>query len=124
MTSKSEFGIKGYVIQKHAFYDKVKHLEKWRVNKSVAGKYTFLDDVMKEAKKKCDSKLYIKPSDWKADAAVVSSHGHIHKDEFKKMKRETLPEEIYRRAKNTKSPAPGAYEVVPKDRTKGAWKVQ
>ena len=50
-------------------------------------------------------------------------HGHYHKDEFRKQKRETIPEEIYRRAKNTKSPAPGAYEVIPKDRTKGLWKV-
>ena len=88
------------------------------------GKYTFLDDVMKQAKKMCDSKLYIKQSDWKGDAAQVSVHGHYHKDEFRKQKRETIPEEIYRRAKNNKSPAPGAYDVIPKDRSKGLWKVQ
>ena len=65
---KSEFGLQGYIIQKHSHLDKINSM-KWQIDKSKMGKYTFLDDVMKEAKKKCDSKLYIKQSDWKGDAA-------------------------------------------------------
>jgi hypothetical protein len=67
--------------------------------------------VIKEAKKKNYPQVYGKVFDWSNASTSVASHGHAHKYEFKKSKKETLNEEIIRREKAKKSPAPGAYEM-------------
>jgi len=73
------------------------------------GKKTYLDDVMKEGKKSLAPNQYSKPINWNLSSASGITHGHSHKDEFRKSKRETLNEEIIRLAKANKGPAPGAY---------------
>lgn len=104
-------GIPGYFIAKHPFYDRVKHIQNWKNYKLLArGKHSYLDDVIAEAKKK-NYPVYSKQLDWSKMAVDVASNGHSHKFEFRKSKKETLNEEIIRKEKAKKSPAPGAYEM-------------
>jgi hypothetical protein len=121
-TQRHEFGVKGYEVPKPYYYDVNDiHIQNWKVTKIPPrgkGKKTYLDDVMTNAKKTQSTAHLLKPMDWKVASASMATHGHLHKNEFRKKKKETLNAEIMRHSKARKSPAPGEYEIpVPKIRS-------
>ena len=75
------------------------------------GKKTFFDDVMVESKKRLPPNKYAKHDDWNKMSMSVQLHGHVKKDLFSKKPRETLNDEVIKRAKANKIPAPGAYNI-------------
>ena len=107
-----QIGVKGYVVPKHANNDVPGiSVQNWKVYKlKERGKKTFLDDVISIAKKN-EVKGHTKQLDWNKEQLKQSEHGHFHKHEFLKNKRETLNEEIFRKCKAAKLPAPGAYDL-------------
>ena len=48
------------------------------------------DDVIKVSKQRVSPQLYAKQTDWSEKEKLISSHGHLHKDEFRKAPKETL----------------------------------
>lgn len=110
-----KIGIDGYFVAQPYYNDRKGglHCDNWKNYKLLPrGKKSYLDDVIADAKKKLSPQIYAKQFDWREATAKISDHGHIHKYEFRKSKKETLNEEIIRKAKNAKTPAPGAYEVA------------
>lgn len=71
------------------------------------------DDVIKVSKQKVSPQLYAKQTDWSEKEKLISSHGHLHKDEFRKAPKETLNQIIMKDAKKRNIPAPGHYNMPP-----------
>ena len=111
--STDKIGIDGYFVARPYYYDVVdKNVQTWKNYKLLPrGKKTYLDDVIGDAKKKNYPQVYGKVQDWKELGINVGLHGHAHKFEFRKSKKETLNAEIMRLEKAKKSPAPGAYDL-------------
>ena len=109
-----EYGIEGYTIAKHWKNDnKLQGVANWKSRKVLEkGKYSYLDDVIKLSKTKVSPTQYAGQEDWKVRTASVASHGHPHKDEFRKGARETLNSQIMKEAKAKGFPAPGHYNTV------------
>lgn len=83
-------------------------------------KKTFLDDVIKVGNRlSTASKSVLNIIDWKQESANLFMHGHRHKNEVSKLKKETINEEIFRLEKKNRSPAPGAYNNMPKYKPQG-----
>lgn len=116
-----KFGIEGYQIGKPFYNDKKDMLVfNWKnLNASKkGGKYTFLDDVVKDFKKHANQATYLNHQNWKEENCKAHLHGHYHKSEFSKMPRHTVNEVLMRRAKKENKPPPGRYNL-PKQRIPG-----
>ena len=59
--------------------------------------------------KHASPKVHQKVADWAEIAKSTSLQGHSHKDEFRKSKRLTVPQEIFELAKRRKGPDLGSY---------------
>ena len=64
---EENYGIQGYTIAKHAFYDQPnKNIANWKSRKlPTTGKHTFFDDEIRLNKSKLSPQLYAKQWDWK-----------------------------------------------------------
>lgn len=65
------------------------HVPALLADKKLAGKKTYLDDVILEHLKKGAPPTHCKLPDWSADGGSGLIHGHALKDVFKKAKRLT-----------------------------------
>jgi hypothetical protein len=110
---EENYGIQGYTIPKHAFYDQPnKNIANWKSRKLPAqGKHTFFDDEIRLNKNKLSPQLYAKQWDWKERQSSTMLQGHSHKNEVRKAVRETVFEESARIAKKKHVPAPGHYSM-------------
>ena len=69
-----------------------------------------MNEVIRLAKKNPSPDYKVRLANWAEDGKSLYSHGHLHKDEFPKGKRMTIPEQVYKDQKKRKIPAPGAYD--------------
>ena len=70
-------------------------VDNWSVaTKLPRGRKTFLNDVIRLAKKNPSPNWRCGVSDWASQANLIGVHGHGHKDEFPKGPRETIPVKI------------------------------
>jgi len=68
--------------------------------------------VIRGAQKSGGYTIHAKLPDWAAEGASVAHHGHGHKDEFRKARRLTIPEQVAAEERRRMVPAPGAYDAA------------
>lgn len=95
-TDAHAFGLKDYFIAKPPNMDhKNPCILNWNNGEKLPrGRKTFLNDVIRYAKKNPSPDWRVGVCDWASSARLTQHHGHPHKDEFLKAERVTLNAEI------------------------------